>query len=544
MANYKEYIVVVNEGVLISDVEIDLIRDTKLDSVVDSNVVPDRTCEVALEKSTNDRITHFYLTDAEAKNLKSDSRILDVHLKPTVCKSLMQTQTSNFSRTDTLRDDLVNWGLKRHIESVVDTNAVNDVYEVDYGYNLDGDGVDIIIQDDGIQTDHPEFQDEHGFSRVKEIDWYAESGMAGEMPSSFYSTTTADPNHNGGQHGTHVASVAAGKTYGWAKKARIYSMRIFGGPNHEIDYAESFDLIRMWHENKPVDPNTGVKRPTIVNQSWGFAYYYDNSPTANPSITNIFYKGVDQGYNGGESRKVSLGMVSPVHPISVPSVDVEQQQLTDAGVICIHSAGNSLHAQTSQYPEYNSDIYDSYYTREDIWAGMVMPNDPIYYNRAMSPNSRDTITVGGMSNEIQGTDELADRNSERGPLIDVWAAGSSIMAATSDTSNNVENVVYPDDNAYYISRLSGSSIATPQVSGMLCLLAQMHPSITPAQCKQFITTNSVSGILDTPSSEDWTDGNTNDSTYGSPDRILHWPYGSGINTVVEGNTETNFTNIT
>ena len=54
-----------------------------------------------------------------------------------------------------------------------------------------------------------------GTSRVQQIDWYTESGLSGSQNVNHYRDFDG--------HGTHCAGIAAGKTYGWAKKAHIYS---------------------------------------------------------------------------------------------------------------------------------------------------------------------------------------------------------------------------------------------------------------------------------------------------------------------------------
>ena len=40
---------------------------------------------------------------------------------------------------------------------------------------------------------------------------------------------------------------------------------------------------------------------------------------------------------------------------------------------------------------------------------------------------------------------------------------------------------YPNDNGYKIANISGTSMAAPQVAGVLALWCQLNPGATPAQ---------------------------------------------------------------
>lgn len=152
-----------------------------------------------------------------------------------------------------------NWGLTR-------INALgnsSDPVPADYNYVLDGTGVDVVIIDTGIYVNHPEFQDANGNSRIVQHNWYEAAGRpseASKQHSRFYT------DQNG--HGTHVAGTAAGKTFGWARNSKIYSMKIMG--DFSISWEDAFTLIKEWHLQKPIETETGVRRPTIVNCSWSW----------------------------------------------------------------------------------------------------------------------------------------------------------------------------------------------------------------------------------------------------------------------------------
>ena len=69
----------------------------------------------------------------------------------------------------------------------------------------------------GINYDHEEFEGRAKFDSYDPLDSENETGQQGR-------------DCNG--HGTHVAALITGKTYGVAKGATVYSMRVFGCGDH------------------------------------------------------------------------------------------------------------------------------------------------------------------------------------------------------------------------------------------------------------------------------------------------------------------------
>jgi subtilisin family serine protease len=103
--------------------------------------------------------------------------------------------------------------------------------------------------------------------------------------------------------------------------------------------------------------------------------------------------------------------------------------------------------------------------------------DACRYSPASAP---DAITVGATTN----TDAIASY-SNWGTCVDINAPGSSIYSAwkTSDTSYNT---------------ISGTSMATPHVAGVIALYLQLHPTATPAQVRKdllcWATANKLTSI--------------------------------------------------
>jgi hypothetical protein len=70
--------------------------------------------------------------------------------------------------------------------SATNNYGTGNIVEGGFPYTLDGTGVDVVIMDSGIQTDHPEFFDSQGVSRVQLIDWYQAAGIPGSQNVNFY----------------------------------------------------------------------------------------------------------------------------------------------------------------------------------------------------------------------------------------------------------------------------------------------------------------------------------------------------------------------
>lgn len=498
--------------------------------------IPNRSVDVANPRPGSKIQTHFMLTDAEAEELRKDPRVRAVEIPPEqrddIVLGLHGFQNGVWFRDSGVSSSYVNWGLRRCIE--VDnaiytdgTGAAQTLADGPYQYAVNGEGVDVVIQDSGIDPNHPEWNDSSGSSRLQQIDWYTASGLTGTQSVDHYG------DYDG--HGTHVASTAAGLLYGWAKGAEIYSQKLNGlegpgDPGTGISMSDAFDTIRLWHLDKtnPASLNyTG--RPTVVNMSWGYSAYIYGDPASGVYRGTPWTWGVD--YSSRTTLLEQTGVMRPLYnnnsgtffimPVRVASVDAEIEDMILDGVhVCI-AAGNSWHkADVSTGPDFNNQVTFGATTRN--------------YHQGSSPYSDNAFMVGNVSSyyyryaEVTyppGSDTLdtSAATSVKGPGVNIWAPGSAIVAATSNNNDGYTTTQYPLDPSYVITSISGTSMASPQVCGVVACHLQVKPDLTPAQMQQRIWNDSKATLYDSGSATDY--DRYLDSIMGSENRMLYNKYG-------------------
>lgn len=505
----KEYIVSLQQGV-----DYDAFWNQIENNGTGSRYVPTRAVDIVNERPLSQRVCHYALSDEEAEKLRKDPRVYSVDIPPSQRDDIQigtsNSQTGIYSKApNTPATNWTNWGLPRMNSRT--NNTPNSTGNFTYDYDIDGTGVDFVIQDSGLQCDHPDFQDAFGISRVQKINWWTAAGQSGPppwtadgeagMPAGFYTDTYG--------HGTHCTGIAAGKTYGRAKNARIYVMKVDGlGGTGGLDPTLVFDLITAWHNNKPIDPVTGYKRPTVVNMSWGYTSTFAN-------ITGGNYRGTNWT---GVTKQAQYGMVGNTFGAQVGSVDADAEGCISAGVILVGSAGNNY--QTYDVPgglDYNNYYNNSIYGTR-------------YYMRGGSPPSAPgVINVGAVDiNYANNGKEQKVDFSDSGPRVDLFAPGTQIVSTISTVYNagfasppyGVNN--YPYNASFKIANVSGTSMAAPNVAGIVAQLLQMYPDDTPAEMRQRVIDLSTTGVLyDTGSRTDYSNLNT---LHGSPNRYAFFQY--------------------
>lgn len=373
----------------------------------------------------------------------------------------------------------------------------------------------------GANSGRNMYRPSNGYNRVQEIDWYDESGVSGTMPAEHYT------DYNG--HGTHCAGTAVGKTFGWAKNAKIYAVKINGlqgttDPNGGIPISDIFDVIKEWHNNKPVT-STGYKRPTIVNMSWG---YGTNIPDSVTPVGGV-YRGTTwfwgTTYNTTGQLWSNVGIVPYYNgrwkiPVQVASVDADVEELINAGVhVCIAAGNDYYKVTTSGEIDYNNTV---------SWTSYGTQN----YHRPPSPYATGAFNVGNINSIIKNDQDAKAYDSMAGPAVTIWAPGTNIISACSNVSEIGGPTPYKLDPSFGQQSISGTSMASPQVCGVGALHLQAKPELTPAQLKQEIEANSPPLMLSTGFVNDYAAYTT--SIMGSEGRILYNKYNTDESHKIQG----------
>lgn len=201
-------------------------------------------------------------------------------------------------------------------------------------------------------------------------------------------------------------------------------------------------------------------------------------------------------------------------PLRVPGVDADLEDAYSEGIVMIGAAGNG---------RWKHDVpggidWDNTFEMAIRYPDSV--SQPYYYMRGTSPTANDNIVDGGAFNLpaicVGSIDTLAvDQKvlySDCGPGVDIWAPGTYIMSSynggVSDSRNNI----------YYNGKISGTSMASPQVCGVIACALEVYPHMNQQSAKEYIVGYAKANQL-TASSGGATDGQ---DLQGAPNLMLYY----------------------
>ena len=600
--------------------------------------IPDRCACCSDEKVHSPSRSTYELTQEEVEELANDYRIAWIELSPQDNPDAYplpshhglppeKRNAGNVKYYRTLtgvgytagEENRSNWGVRRtglstsQITTTGSQLARTD--NVDYVY--DGSNVDIIIHDSGVMASHPEFLNDDGTTRVKDVlldgpyyidptffdnggytytkadgtvgiatesahEWWrntnyrspAFSGIATiNTPTTTYTALRSIGIGTGttlsltSGHGTAAASVAAGKNFGLAFKANIWNMPAISD-NVGMGIEMSYDLMKIFHQNKPVNSSTGVKNPTVVNGSWGYQaaarnsqYHYtrfrgsdryllmNGSYSTYPADARTMVRGFNNQVSGAYRSWSSSSRSN--------STDEAGKELMDAGVIYVAAAGNN-----DQYVGVGSTNPHRLNACEDRWFAVGDPrteftnygNDlcptshrdwmnpqGIGFDATVDPEFHPVINVGAIDDypvwaSNLGIEEQKAYYSNKGDGIDIYAPADDMLAAGSPTSGYQDYLIWDTSAKYgasfYDAYFNGTSAASPVVAGLVACYMQRFPTADSRQVKEWLRSagsNSVtSGGSQEPGTTFWDpyyDGYYTNNYYNYGDEYyLFWTY--------------------
>lgn len=474
-------------------------------------------------------------------------------------------------------------------------------------YDMDGKHVDIIIHDSGVLQYHPEFIDSDGKSRVRDvvldgpfyidpayfitnnltyvkpdgrigitttsaINWWGNGANRSAQFSSigtiFISAQYTEYNSMGNSldgsngmisgHGTACAGLAAGKNFGLAFRANIWNMPGISD-NVNMGIEANYDLMKLFHMYKPINPITKRKNPTIVNGSWGYQAGFLTSSTV-----NYKFRGATGSFTGnasvtnqvtamkeGLSNQVSGAYKSWSTSSRSNSTDTAAAEMIAEGVIYVAAAGNNNQRLGigAGDPDRLNYMSDNYFGTTDPRAQFPSGTVPCNHRDWMNPQGigfdsvndfHPVICVGAMDEfiEIDGSERKASY-SNNGPGIDVWAPADETLSAGTNNISGYTNYQRYDDPRFYDCYFNGTSAAAPVVTGVIALYLQSNPKATARDVKNWLNSNGsklLTSLYLDPVSNDtlttyWT-GLYN--MRGAQKRILFSPFTSNTLTKIQG----------
>lgn len=163
-------------------------------------------------------------------------------------------------------------------------------------------------------------------------------------------TNTAKTPGTEGQHGTACSGLAYGRTFGWAYNANKWVIDAYGSNGFGLNLDLYFDVVKIFHDNKPINPLYGTRDPTVSSNSWGFRatipstgyYYFRQGTTGSGGVAYSGTKPKFMEYLG------SAGDISRAKGEMVPNnLTTAGDELIASGVIFVVAAGNSNQQQVS-----------------------------------------------------------------------------------------------------------------------------------------------------------------------------------------------------
>jgi hypothetical protein len=346
-----------------------------------------------------------------------------------------------------------------------------------------------------------------------------------------------------GNHGTPCAGQTYGRTYGWAYNANKWFINAYGNNGFGLNVDLYFDVMKIFHVNKPINPLYGTKDPTISSNSWGFratqgnsGFYYFRQGTSGTGGVAYSTKPAFMAYLGssGDGGRFKGEMVNN-------TLTEAGDELIASGVIFVVAAGNSNQQQvgssnanfnnywasaastpltSATHFEFGSTCYNTTSRRGfPQQLGKYSDGGNIVYPAINIGALDDDFTGGGLERKVN--------YSDMGDQIDCYTPGDNTLssARTPYTLYNRFDQRVGGITSYDTS-FNGTSSACPTATGLIATALETNRSWTWQNIRtwmQSLTDQSASTFYQGPNPTtattlDWADLN---SLMGGTRKVLY-----------------------
>lgn len=457
-----------------------LFAGTKANAASDS-VTIDPLLQQAIEDGENqfEVIITFYGDDkptTENLNLLENTGITKgISLKslPMVATVITEKQINALKSNDKIRSIYLNRKLSYYNEDSTALTGVDKVRTDDEmrkqngGLPVSGKGIGIVVNDSGVDGTHQDI--EYGKNLVQNVAANANlnSLAPGLLPITYVENVPNTDTNSG--HGTHVAGTVGG------------TGEMSGGMYEGV--APGADLIGY---------GSGAAL-FILDSIGGFDYAITHQSEYNIRvITNSWG---------------SSGEFNPNDPVNIAS-----KKAFDRGITVLFAAGNSGPGENTHNP----------YAKAP-WVISVAAGEKD--GTLADFSSRGTNGVGG-SFEMDGqTWNWEDRPTVTAPGVDIISTRTLAPVSSLAAEKDAELI----DPAYlpYYTSMSGTSMATPHLAGIVALILEANPLLSPSEIKEIVQKTATN----MPGYEAWEVGAGYANAYAAVDKAFNIArdYGNTVN---------------
>jgi len=315
------------------------------------------------------------------------------------------------------------------------------------------------------------------------------------------------------RHATCCAALTYGRTQGWAYNANKWVLNLYGSYGSGIE--TGFDVQKLFHMMKPVNPEYGNKNPTLSSNSWGYRavkspggseastlYYHFRGGSATGYTTETGISWLSHMGSQGDSGRWKGEM-------KTNSMTTALDELIESGVIFVCAAGNSNQKQTNyghaDFDNYiaqnNTDTLEqsSFYEFSVEVTGTTnrrgFPQQGGKHTKADGAIDYKTINIGALDDDYNSSKETKVSYSDRGEAIDCYTPADGTLAANSKyTSEGAYPSTYPGftynsgsgNGVGEDTGFSGTSAACPVAAGLISTVLEHNRDWTYKQIKQWI----------------------------------------------------------